>query len=150
MCTIKKLSNAWLLVGLGVTLCAPGCGDQGVRYAPVAGIVTVDGKPIGRAEVVLLCDETSVRPRPTSRGVTNTSGRFVVRSLTPQKKLIDGAVVGKHRVVVTTRVLEQDARGNTRVVREELLGKDITDGEALTAHVPPTGIEELRFDLKSK
>jgi len=58
-----------------------GCSRQGVRYAPVAGTVTIDGKPIRRAEVVLSCEETTVRPRPTTRGVTDDAGRlFYVRS----------------------------------------------------------------------
>ena len=140
-----------LIVGcLCASLLTLGCSRSQVSYAPVEGIVTVDGKPIGRAEVVLSCDETTARPRPTSRGVTDNSGHFVLRSLTPDKRLIDGAVVGKHRVVVTTRILDLDARGNTRVAREELLGKEYTEGEALTANVTSAGIEELRLDLKSK
>ena len=130
-------------------LLAAGCGKSGLRYAPVDGVVTVDGKPIGRAEVVLTCDDVQVRPRPTTRALTGESGRFILRSLTPEKSLIPGAVVGKHHVIVATRILELDNRGNTRVVREEMLGHEYTNGEALVIDVPSGGIKDLRFDLKS-
>jgi hypothetical protein len=126
-----------------------GCGKSSLRYAPVDGVVTVDGKPIGRAEVVLTCDEVQVRPRPTTRALTDESGHFILRSLTPEKSLIPGAVVGKHHVIVTTRILELDNRGNTRVVREEMLGHEYTNGETLTVDVPSGGIKDLKFDLKS-
>jgi hypothetical protein len=127
-----------------------GCGRQGVRYAPVTGTLTLDGKPIGRAEVVLSCEDITVKPRPTTRAVTDDAGHFVLRSLTPDKELIKGAVVGRHHVAVTTRILELDARGGTRVVREEMLGKEYTKGETLTVDVPPEGIDGLHFDLKAE
>lgn len=130
-------------------LLAAGCGKNGLRYAPVDGAITIDGKPIGRAEVVLTCDDVLIRPRPTTRGVTDDSGHFILRSLTPEKSLIPGAVVGKHHVIVTTRILELDNRGNTRVVREEMLGHEYTNGEILTIEVPSGGLKDLRFDLKS-
>lgn len=138
-----------LICCAAVVLLAAGCGKSGLRYAPVDGVVTVDGKPIGRAEVVLTCDDVQVRPRPTTRALTDESGRFILRSLTPEKSLIPGAVVGKHHVIVTTRILELDNRGNTRVVREEMLGHEYTNGETLTVDVPSDGIKDLRFDLKS-
>jgi hypothetical protein len=130
-------------------LLTAGCSRSGLRYAPVDGVVTIDGKPIGRAEVVLTCDDVQVHPRPTTRALTDERGRFILRSLTPEKSLISGAVVGKHHVIVTTRILELDNRGNTRVVREEMLGHEYTNGETLTVDVPSDGIKDLRFDLKS-
>jgi hypothetical protein len=133
-----------------VVLIVSGCGKNGIRYAPVTGTVILDGKPIGLAEVVLSCEETTIKPRPTTRGVTDSDGHFVLRSLTPDKQLINGAVVGRHHVVVTTRILELDARGGTRVVREELLGKKYTKGETLTLDVPVEGIEGLQLDLKAE
>lgn len=48
-----------------VPMCV-GCGGNQLRYVPAAGTVTVDGKPINRAEVVLLCDDVTVKPRPTT------------------------------------------------------------------------------------
>jgi hypothetical protein len=127
-----------------------GCNRQGVHYAPVAGTLTLDGKPIARAEVVLSCEDITVKPRPTTRGVTDDAGHFVLRSLTPDKALIKGAVVGRHHVAVTTRILELDARGATKVVREEMLGKEYTKGEALSIDVPSEGIDGLKFDLKTE
>jgi hypothetical protein len=101
------------------------------------------------AEVVLTCDDVQIRPKPTTRGFTDASGHFILRSLTPEKSLIPGAVVGKHHVIVTTRILELDNRGNTRIVREEMLGHQYTSGEILTIDVQSGGLKDLRFDLKS-
>lgn len=132
-----------------VPLCG-GCGGNQLRYAPASGTVTVDGKPIHRAEVVLLCDDVTVKPRPTTRGVTDAAGHFVLKSLTPDKRLLEGAVVGKHHVAISTQILELDAHGATRVVREELLGKPYTSGELLTAEIPIGGAADLHFEAKAE
>lgn len=132
-----------------VPMCV-GCGGNQLRYVPAAGTVTVDGKPINRAEVVLLCDDVTVKPRPTTRGVTDASGHFVLKSLTPDKRLVEGAVVGRHHVAITTQILELDAHGATRVVREELLGKPYTSGELLTTEIPAGGVPNLHFEAKGE
>lgn len=150
--TWNNINTAALQLGVLCLCTLPwfgGCNRGELRYAPAAGIVTLDGKPIHRAEVVLLCDDVTVKPRPTSRGVTDRSGRFEMKSLTPDKRLVDGAVVGKHHVAVTTRILELDAHGAAHVVREEALGKEYTNGELLTVEIPAEGATELRFDVKS-
>lgn len=143
---IRQLA-AWIV--LAVALTTLGCSDGGnLSYAPTVGVVTVDGKPIEGAQVVLLMDEPGVRgPKPTSRGSTDANGRFVLKTLTPEKTLIDGAVVGKHHVQITTRVVEQDPQGRTHIVREELLAPTYTTGQELTVDIPSTGVEDLRFDL---
>ena len=146
---IIRMRHAFIIYCVVAAMLSLGCNRNGLRYAPVTGTITVDGKPIGRAEIVLSCEEATVRPRPTTRGVTDNAGNFVLRSLTPDKQLIKGAVVGRHHITVTTRILELDSRGGTRVVREELLGSEYTKGEALTVDVPPEGIEGLRLDLKA-
>lgn len=88
-------------------------------------------------------------PRPSTRGVTDKAGHFVLQTLTPEKQIVDGAVVARHNVFVTTRIVEEDSHG-THVVRDELLGKQYTNGEALTVDVPPRGLEDLRLDVRSK
>jgi hypothetical protein len=127
-----------------------GCNGQQISYAPVAGIVTIDGKPLDRAEIVLSSEEKLAKvPRPSTRGVTDKAGHFVLQTLTPEKQIVDGAVVARHNVFVTTRIVEEDSHG-THVVRDELLGKQYTNGEALTVDVPPRGLEDLRLDVRSK
>jgi len=149
--SVVELRRAWFIGCACVTPFMLGCNGQQVRYAPVSGTVTIDGKPVGSAEIVLSCDEISVDgPRPTTRGVTDETGRFVLRSLTPEKNIVDGAIVGRHHVFLKTRIVDQDDHGRDRVTREELLGQEYTNGEKLTVDVPPEGIDELRFDLDGK
>jgi hypothetical protein len=144
------LRRSLIVAVLSATPFIFGCSGQQLSYAPVAGIVTIDGKPVDRAEVVLSCEQKLANgPRPSTRGVTDKSGHFVLRSLTPEKQIVDGAVVARHKVSITTRILEEDAHG-TRVVRDELLGRQYTNGEAITVDVPAKGIDDLRLELSSK
>jgi hypothetical protein len=135
-----------------VSIALLGCSDEsGVEYAPASGVLTVGGKPIEGAQIVLAMENVSADGRkPTSRGVTDANGRFQLKTLTPEKELIDGAVVGTHRVMITTRLLEQDARGATRVTREELLNELYTRGDELSVEIPASGVDNLKFDLPSK
>lgn len=146
LCLHKLFVVALLLLPL-----AMGCGGSGVRYAPAAGTVTVDGKPIEGAQVVLVYDDLQLKdPQPTSRGTTDSSGRFTLKTLTSEKQLVAGGVVGTHRVRITTRIVEQDELGKDRVVRQELLGEPYTSGAKLTAEITPAGADDLKFDLSSK
>lgn len=140
--------HSWIVVGWTLLLVNSGCGRPQGTYAPVQGILTVDGKPVERAEIVLsLNDQSAAGLKSVTRAVTDKDGRFVLKSITPDKQLVDGAVVGKHRVLVSTRIVDQDERGNERVIRKELLSPMYTNGESLTVDIPPEGIKELRFDL---
>jgi hypothetical protein len=51
-----------------------------VGYARVSGSVTVDNKPVARAEVVLSCEEVTVKPRSSTPGVTDDKGHSVLRA----------------------------------------------------------------------
>jgi len=122
-----------------------------VRYAHVAGVITLDGTPLEGGQVVLLCEEVVVQgPRPSSRGVSDEAGRFTLRSVSPEKKVVEGAVVGWHHVAISTQMVEQDDQDRTRVVREELLGPEYTQGEKLTVEVPADGIADWRIELSSE
>jgi hypothetical protein len=52
--------------------------------------------------------------------------------------------------MITTRLVEQDARGATRVTREELLSEHYTLGEEILVEIPSSGVDNLKFDLPSK
>lgn len=145
------LRSFLLTLCLGSTLVLPGCSGNQLSYAPVEGVVTVDGHPIAKAQVVLSCDDVTVDgAMPTSRGVTDDSGHFTLVSITPDKRVIDGAVVGDHRVSILTKLEDQNQRGQTVVVRQELLDDAYTNGEKLTLSVPSKGARDVRFELKSK
>lgn len=141
----------FLVLGLSGIALASGCGNNQLSYAPVEGVVTIDGKPIAKAQVVLSCDNVTIDGAlPTSRGATDDAGHFKLVSITPDKRVIDGAVVGEHRVSILTKLEDQNARGQTVVVRQELLDDGYTAGEKLTLSVPSGGNRDVRFDLESK
>ena len=82
------------LCGL-VALCATaGCG--GVKYEPVEGTITLNGKPLENAQVQFLPDPQQGTKGLRSTGVSDTEGRF---KLTCDDGQV-GAVPGKHRVLV--------------------------------------------------
>ncbi|QDU58377.1 transthyretin-like family protein [Aeoliella mucimassa] len=145
---MQRLST--LIIGLGL-LVLSGCSNNELRYAPVEGVLTVDNKPIAKAQIVLSCDSVEVEgAAPTSRGVTDQSGHFSLVSITPNKQVIDGAVVGEHRVTVITKLEDMNSQNQPVVVRKEMLGSEYTNGQKLTLSVPASGTTDVRFDLKSK
>jgi len=81
------------LLGLSVTVCA-GCG--GVKYEPVQGVITFNGKPLDNSQVQFLPDPQEKSKGPRSTGVSDKEGRFKLVAEDGQP----GAVVGKHRVLV--------------------------------------------------
>jgi hypothetical protein len=147
MVIVPLTRSCWFAAGCLLALATLGCGGSSGEFAPVHGILTIGGKPIDRAEIVLRVSNPAAGPQAVTRAVTDKEGHFVFKSITPEKKFVEGAVVGKHQVFVSTRIVEQDANGNERVVRKELLSPKYTSGEELSIDIPPEGIEELKFDL---
>lgn len=83
------------LAGFLVAICSVGCSDSSRRTYPVRGIVRFpDGKILrdGSVEFEIIGRETPV----TATGVIEPDGSFVLGTY----ELDDGALAGKHRVVV--------------------------------------------------
>lgn len=80
-------------------LIALGCGTSG--YAPVSGVVTIDGQPYGQAVVSFqpMAEAGNPNPGRGSSAYTDANGRFVLSSDNGD----DGAVIGKHLVRIMTR-----------------------------------------------
>lgn len=81
-----------------------GCGRGSVSVVPVAGVVTIDGVPVEAARVTFL----PANGRP-SVGRTDGSGRYTL-AFTGKRM---GAVIGTHRVTVSTK---QDAMPDLGIV----------------------------------
>jgi hypothetical protein len=128
---------------------------SGPALVPVEGVVTLDGKPLGGAQVML-------EPRGETRGQaafgkTDAAGKFVVTTPDGKRK---GAAVGNYHVVINKLVKPDgsdfvpdpnsgpDDTGGYR----ELLPRAYSDQaeSQLTADVPDGGTKELQFNLKSK
>src|SRR5436190_24169142 len=84
----------WLLVSLVLAL---GCGSQ--KYVPVAGKVTLNGKPLANALVAFnrIPEAGSIESGPSAVGTTDQNGEFTLRVSLQQT----GALVGKHRVAIS-------------------------------------------------
>ena len=96
---------------LSVVLCAcvAGCGgDSGV--APVAGELTLDGKPVADASITFM-PRAGGRP---SYGTTDSNGAFELTTFEPE----DGALVGVHTVTVTA--IDESISQNAETIDEEL------------------------------
>jgi hypothetical protein len=135
---------AWLLV-------VAGCGERPPRVAAVAGRVTLDGKPLGKASVtfVPMATKENQNPGPTAQALTDADGRYQlsVDVATP------GAVVGKCRIYITTLLSDpaaddRDAGGPVRKVRDKVPSK-YNLGTELQFEVPPGGTDQANFDLTS-
>jgi hypothetical protein len=117
-----------------------GCGGPGYELVPVAGKVTLNGKPVPEAHV-------SFEPRavgPGCYGKTDAQGRFTLQSVLDDEP---GAVPGTHVVRITT------ARdGNPSDDAAELVGEvappRFLDGSE-SFDVPPEGTDRADFELAS-
>ncbi len=79
-----------------VLLASAGCG--GSNLGQVAGTITLDGKPLANASVSFTPLNTTGGESPGSSGVTDSNGKYSLSLVIAQDS---GAVVGKHKVVIS-------------------------------------------------
>lgn len=140
-----------LVVSVFCALLAVGCGSPGShlpKTVPAAGVVTLDGKPVDGAQVVIV---------PVGDGkngadaVTNASGHFSLRAY-PEK---DGAIPGEYKVQVSKTVatkLPGQVDGGDAVRFDFAVPKQYTtvDKSGLKVTIPETGIRDIKLELSSK
>jgi hypothetical protein len=68
-----------------------GCSSDGLATHPVAGVVTLDGRPVEGAGVLFMPADG-----PPASGTTDAEGRYLLA--TGEQS---GAVPGRHRVIIT-------------------------------------------------
>ena len=132
-CSLARLSGALLLAA--PFFCLVGCGgDTGPDRGEVTGRVTLDGKPLPGATVRFHPDQGRA-----SSGDTDDDGRYQLH-YTMQKS---GAMVGSHRVRITTAQEREDGtlttehvpsqyNAQTELVREVAPGKNVFDFDLQT------------------
>jgi hypothetical protein len=129
---------------------AAGCG--GTKNAPVSGKVTLNGQPLANAMVTFqpIAKEGSVEAGPGSSGTTDAEGRFSLKMATGAS----GAVVGKHRVMISQIVNKTDPSDDARPKRggppqmEKLPARYNSESQE-TFDVPSGGTDKADFALKS-
>ena len=125
--------------------------SDGLQAAPKAKMTTIDGEPIDYAAVTFMPTQGRA-----SIGRTDADGVYKLAYVIGQ----DGALIGNHKVYVTTRVKKEPAYGQKEGVekspirlngRKELLPKENCDRNytELTATVE-SGNNEINFDPTSK
>src|SRR5438132_1524182 len=112
---------------LALVLFVAGCGGDGIKFAPVTGKVTMNGKPLPNAYVNFQPIRTQDNPNPGrgSYAITDKSGYYSLRSDGGR----EGAVVATHRVVISTYFAED--------------GKNVEAGRgSRDDEPPPKGLKE--------
>ena len=85
-----------------------GCNYSKFEFAKVEGRVLLDGQPVQEAKVVFMPISRSPdgESGPYSQGQTDADGRFKLSSVEERSRT--GAVVGSHRIVVSTKKARLD------------------------------------------
>jgi hypothetical protein len=101
-------------LGLALALLACGCGGS-PPLTEVEGTVLLNDQPLPNALVRFVPELPGQEGTLTSVAITDAQGRF---RLTCEGKNAPGAVVGKHRVVVTEAPPPEEFRGMSRKAQE--------------------------------
>ncbi len=140
------LKQLMTVVAASVLLCCAGCGSP-FEIAPVSGVVTLDDKPLANATIFFMpMGDGAIGP--SSSAVTGDDGRFTLK--TPEDG--EGAVVGKHRVSIST-VVDTPASGDDNIYdnsNREKLPSRYNSASTLEFDVPAEGTDAANFALQSK
>lgn len=148
MTALCRSSVAWILLAALVT----GCGGGKYRFAHVAGQVTLDGNPIQDARVSFepIGSKEVPEPGPGSMGVTDLSGRFHLAVPGLRGRIARrGAVVGPHRVYISTLYQESNNRGGFITTRAEEIPSQYNLDSKIEFSVPAEGTTSADFRLTS-
>jgi len=139
------------IVLCGIVLALSGCSGR-PNVVPVAGTVTLDGKPLAHAVVAFnpaAMPGKIEAPGPGSMAVTDEQGRFELKIIGTDGKSI-GAVVGEHRVRISTADLksgDSDAAGAASREPKERVPAKYNRNSELKFTVPASGTSEANFTL---
>jgi len=135
-----------------IVICGCSEGSKPYKTAPVSGVVTLDGQPLGAAHVTFMPvadPKGGSQSGPEAAGDTDASGRYSLKTVFGDA----GASVGKNRVMITTRRTELDPSNPDRsreVAKERVPMKYFTEQAPLYFDVPPAGSQAASFDLTTK
>ena len=150
-CLKHPVAAGLLFVSLSALL---GCGSAGShlpKTVPALGVVTLDGKPVDGAQVVLV---PANEGRTGAFGVTDANGHFSLRAYAEKP----GAIPGEYKAQVskTIQVKLDGAKGSLDggdPVRFEYgVPAKYTGAKTsgLTVTIPDSGVKDLKLNLVSK
>jgi hypothetical protein len=150
--TTNNGTTPWRSLALLIVAAALGCGGStSYDVAPVSGVVTLDGQPVPEAHVVFqpIGGEDNLTPGPSSSGQADSQGRFELKTIRDEP----GAVVGNHRVLITTPRPEQDWANDSGIgapVHKEIIPARYNENSGLTFDVPADGTTTADFKLTTE
>jgi hypothetical protein len=131
----------WILFA-GVVLAVGCAGSESGKYAPVSGQVILNGSPLADATVSFQPDSTIGRG---SSGKTDAQGKYSLMVLGTGEK---GALVGKHKVVITApEGPPPDPQDDNPKPRQDRVPRQYNADSTLTFDVPAGGTNEANFSL---
>lgn len=109
------------LIGLSLLACV-GCAKTPPPVVEVRGVVLLNGEPLPHASLEFLPQLEHFGAEFNSTAITDDKGRFI---LTCQHQQKSGAVVGKHKVLVSDAIPEKfrSQRGETQAELARYLGQ---------------------------
>ncbi|MBY0521976.1 MAG: DUF4198 domain-containing protein [Gemmataceae bacterium] len=119
----------------------------GSDYAPVSGVVTLNGAPLADAYVTFQPSggTNNPNPGPGSYAKTDAQGRYTLLVVGLDRK---GALIGPHSVSIAA--YEKDKRPRTSESADELVNKlaaHYNTETKLTFDVPRSGTDQANFAL---
>lgn len=140
---MKRFAGICLITVMSVALV--GCGKGGGKYelTPAKGIVRIDGKPAPDVMVQVMPDITKNGQGPTSQGVSNASGEFVLQTVDGKS----GASVGESIAIFVDTVEDRPAQGEVGKP-PRFPGTYTTAKGGIPVKIEPG--KDLVFDLKSR
>jgi hypothetical protein len=134
----RSISRVAFLCGLFALVAAAAGGCQRGptwKLAPVEGTVTKGGRPLAHIQVIFVADLDAGTQGPQARGITDKTGHYRLRTNNGD----NGAVVGKHRVVI----LDLEARMKGLFLRTSRRPQP-----KATARLSPENAKSLEVQLK--
>jgi len=146
----KARPSAFAISALVVLFSGACGGSDSYDLAPVSGQVTLDGQPLPGALVNFqpVGGGGTASPGPGSVGRTDEQGRYALETVLGRT----GAVVGSHRVRITT--IQEDNTSASEdnpagAPPEEPIPPRYNAASELVFDVPPSGTSSADFPLKS-
>ena len=123
-------------------LCYCGCSGSSSNFGTVEGTVTLDGKPLSGVSVMFY-PESGAR---SSAGQTDENGKYSLR----HTRDTEGAVIGKHRVTISTEDLADRDEEVATKKRKALPLKYTDQNKTELSETVESGNNTIDFPLKSK
>ena len=143
---IRRLGCWCGLVGL-IGFAVSGCDRTGYQVVPVSGKVTLNGKPVGGLIVSFqpIAIGNSIEAGPGSYAWTDQSGNYTLALVSSKNSA--GAVVGKHRVRLSSPLADQNPNDDRIPRSSKPLLPAQHDGALIEFEVPAKGTDKADFAL---